>query len=71
MKEEKDPAKEAFDAPALAQFLFGPGGRQAGAVLLPLGCEGQGTRGCPFFPSGQPQAKAKAGQERNQSRISS
>jgi hypothetical protein len=40
MKEEKDPAKEAFDATALAQFLFGPGGRQARAVLLPLGMEG-------------------------------
>src|SRR5438093_2178 len=40
MKEEKDAAKEAFDATALAQFLFGPGGRQAGAVLLTLGVPG-------------------------------
>ena len=36
MKEEKDSTKEAFDATALAEFLFGPGGRQAEAVLLPL-----------------------------------
>jgi hypothetical protein len=40
MKEEKDAAKEAFDAAALAQLLFGPGGRQAGAVLVALGVEG-------------------------------
>ena len=40
MEEEKDPTKEAFDTTALAQFLFGPGGRQARAVLLPLGVEG-------------------------------
>ena len=37
MKKEKEAAKEAFDRTALAQFLFGPGGRQARAVLLPLG----------------------------------
>ena len=29
MKEEKDTAKEAFDAAAFAQFRFRPGGRQA------------------------------------------
>ncbi len=34
MKEQKDAAKEAFNSATLAQFLFGPGGRQAGAVLL-------------------------------------
>ncbi len=37
MKEEKNAAKEAFDGTTLAQFLFGPGGRQAGALLLTLG----------------------------------
>ena len=35
VKEEEDTAKEAFDGTALAEFLFDPGGRQAGAVLLP------------------------------------
>jgi len=32
-KEEEDATKEAFDGTAFAQFLFGPNGRQAGAVL--------------------------------------
>ena len=40
MKEEEDPPKEAFDGGAFAQFLFGPGRRQAGAVLLALGIPG-------------------------------
>ena len=34
MKAQKDAAKVAFDSATLAQFLFGPGWRQAGAVLL-------------------------------------
>jgi hypothetical protein len=37
MKEEKNAAKEAFDGTPLAQFLFGPGWRQAGTVLLAFG----------------------------------
>src|SRR6266487_4892357 len=37
MKEEEDPAKEAFDGTAFAQFLFGPGGRQTGAIFLSFG----------------------------------
>src|SRR5438874_2277492 len=37
MKEEEDTAKEAFNRTAFAQFLFGPGGWQTGAVLLSLG----------------------------------
>ena len=36
-KEEENPAKEAFNGTAFAQFFFGPRGRQAGAVLLSLG----------------------------------
>ncbi len=40
MKEEEDAAKEAFDATTFAQFLFGPSGRQTGAILLPLGVPG-------------------------------
>jgi len=39
MKKEKNAAKEAFDGAALAQFISGPGGRQAGAVLQVLGIE--------------------------------
>ncbi len=41
MKEEEDAAKEAFDCTAFAQFLLGPGGRQARAVLL----SGAGSKG--------------------------
>ena len=40
MKEQEDATKEAFDGTAQAEFLFGPGGRQAGTVLLPLGIPG-------------------------------
>ena len=40
VKEEKDTAKEAFDGTAFAQFLFGPGGRQAGAIFLAFGIPG-------------------------------
>jgi len=40
VEEEKDATKEAFNRDALAQFLFGPGGRQAGAILLSLGIPG-------------------------------
>jgi hypothetical protein len=39
-KEEKDAAKEAKSGTAFAQFLPRSGGRQTGAVLLPLGVEG-------------------------------
>jgi hypothetical protein len=45
MKEEKDPAKEAFDGTAFAQFLFGPSRRQAGAVLLSLRVPGNHSDG--------------------------
>jgi hypothetical protein len=37
---------------------------------LPDAREGQGTRGKPSLPNGKPQARARAGQARNQSRIS-
>ena len=40
MKEEEDATKEAFDGAAFAQFLFGPGGRQTGAIFLPFGIPG-------------------------------
>jgi hypothetical protein len=40
VEEQEDAAKEAFDGTALAEFLFGPGGRQARAVLLPFGVPG-------------------------------
>jgi hypothetical protein len=33
-EEEEDPAKEAFNGTAFAQFVFGPSGRQTRAVLL-------------------------------------
>jgi hypothetical protein len=36
-KKEEDATKEAFNSTAFAQFLFGPGGRQAGAVFLTFG----------------------------------
>ena len=47
VKEEKNTAKEAFDGTALAQFLFGPSGRQTGSIFLPLGIprnDGHGTK---------------------------
>ena len=34
-KEEEDPAAEAERVDAFTQLLGGPGGRQAGAILLP------------------------------------
>src|SRR5258708_32307102 len=37
MEEEKHASKEAFDATAFAQLLFGPGGRQTGTVFLAFG----------------------------------
>jgi len=40
VKKEKDAAKEAFNGGTLAEFLLGPGGSQAGALLLPLGIPG-------------------------------
>jgi len=46
-KEEEDTAKEAFNGAAFAQFLFGPCGRQAKAVLLALripGDDGDGSQ---------------------------
>ena len=44
-KEEEDAAKEAFNGAAFAQFLFGPGWRQAGAILLALGIPGNHGNG--------------------------
>src|SRR5437868_888422 len=37
VKKEKKASKEAFDATAFAKFFFGPGGRQAGTLLLVFG----------------------------------
>jgi hypothetical protein len=34
VKKEKNASKEALDATSLAKFFFGPGGRQAGTMLL-------------------------------------
>jgi len=34
VKKEKNPSKKAFNAASFAEFFFGPGGRQAGTVLL-------------------------------------
>ena len=48
MKEEEDPAKEAFNAAAFAQLVSCPGGWQARAVLLAFGIardDGDGTQG--------------------------
>jgi hypothetical protein len=45
VKKEKDAAKEAFNGGPLAEFLLGPGGRQAEALLLPLGIPGN-NRNC-------------------------
>ena len=45
MKEEKDTAKEAFDAAAFAQFRFRPGGRQAKAIFLAFGVPGDDSHG--------------------------
>src|SRR5437660_8293636 len=39
MKKEENAAKEAFDGAPLAEFISGPGGRQAGAVFQVLGIE--------------------------------
>ena len=47
MKEEEKAAKETFNGTAFAQFLLGPRGRQAGAVLLSLripGNDGDGSK---------------------------
>lgn len=41
-KKEEHAAKEAFNATALAQLLFGPGGWEARAILLTLGVPGDG-----------------------------
>ena len=40
MEEEKNAAKEAFDATAFAQLLFGPRGRQTRAIFLAFGIPG-------------------------------
>ena len=45
MKKEEDAAKEAFDGGTFAQFLFGPRGWQARAVLLVLGVPGHDHHG--------------------------
>jgi len=45
VKEQKHPTEEAFDARAFAQLLSGPGGREAGAILLPLGIPGDDCHG--------------------------
>jgi hypothetical protein len=48
MKEKEHAAKEELNGIALAQFLFGRGWRQTGAVLLPLwvpGDDGDGKQG--------------------------
>ena len=47
MKEEENASEEALDAAALVQFLFGPGRRQTGAVVLAFGIprnDGNGTQ---------------------------
>jgi hypothetical protein len=40
MEEEKNAAKEALDATAFAQLLFGPSGRQTRAFFLAFGIPG-------------------------------
>ncbi len=44
-KEEEDPAKEAFNGTAFAQFLFGPRRRQTRTVFLSLGIPGNHRNG--------------------------
>jgi len=46
-EEEEDPAKEAFNGTAFAQFVFGPSGRQTRAVLLSLGIPRNHSNGPP------------------------
>ena len=40
MEEEKNATKEPFDPTPFAQLLFGPCGRQTGAIFLAFGMEG-------------------------------
>ena len=40
MEEEKNATKEPFDATPFAQLLFGPRGRQTGAIFLAFGIPG-------------------------------
>ncbi len=50
MKEEKNMAKETLNTTALAQFFFGPGRRQAGAIRAArLGFQGM-TATAPSTP---------------------
>jgi hypothetical protein len=49
MEEEKHAPKEAFDATAFAQLLFGPGGKQTGTVFLAFGIP-RGTATAPRTP---------------------
>src|SRR5713226_8730142 len=47
MREEENASEEALDTAALAQFFFGPGRRQTGAVFLTFGIprnDGNGTQ---------------------------
>lgn len=78
-KEEKDPAKETLDGTALAEFFTGPGGRQTRAIFLVFGIPRDDGhypqhRVNPSdkaqSPTGNPQAKARAGQARSQSCMS-
>jgi len=40
MEEKKNATEEPFDPTAFAQLLFGPRGRQTGAIFLAFGMEG-------------------------------
>ncbi len=39
-EKEKDSSEKAFNGTALAEFFFGPGGRETGAVFLAFGIPG-------------------------------
>jgi hypothetical protein len=61
MKKEEDAAKEAFDGGAFAEFLFGPSGRQARAVLLSLGVPGNDGDGMKVGMDPSDEAQAPIG----------
>jgi hypothetical protein len=58
MEEEKHTIKEAFDATAFAQLLFGPSGRQTGTVFLAFGIPRDNRDGTqnPMNPGDETQA---------------
>jgi hypothetical protein len=48
VKEQEHPTEEAESSTAFAQLVSGPGGREAGALLLPLGIPGHDGHGSQY-----------------------